>query len=187
MRKVLDFLDREVLKILSEREKTMSAIMGKVRKFGDGIDTDLIIPARYLVLPLEEMKHKAMEPIDPEFAARVKPGDVIVAGRNFGCGSSREQAPAVLTALGIQAIVAVSFARIFFRNAVNLGLPVIECEAVYSQVREGEEIEIQPDSGRIKIVATGAEYFGSRLPDFLLDIIQDGGLIPHLQANTTKG
>ena len=91
----------------------MSVISGKVWKFGDGLDTDIIIPARYLILPLEEMKHKAMEPLNPEFAAKVKEGDIIVAGKNFGCGSSREQAPAVLKSLGIRAIVAVTFARIF--------------------------------------------------------------------------
>jgi len=165
----------------------MTVITGRVWKFGHGIDTDIIIPARYLILPLEEMKHKAMEPLDPEFAAKVNPGDVIVAGRNFGCGSSREQAPAVLRDLGIKAIVAASFARIFFRNAVNLGLPVVECEAVYDQVREGDVVEIQPDSGRIRIPAKAEEYSGSRLPDFLLKIINDGGLIPHLILENRKG
>jgi 3-isopropylmalate/(R)-2-methylmalate dehydratase small subunit len=158
----------------------MSEIIGKVWKFGHGIDTDIIIPARHLILPLEEMKHKAMEPIDPDFAAKVKPGDVIVAGRNFGCGSSREQAPAVLKDLGIRAIVAVSFARLFFRNAVNLGLPVVECPSVYDHINQGETVEIQPSSGKIGIPAKGMEFSGSQLPDFLLEIINDGGLIPHL-------
>jgi 3-isopropylmalate/(R)-2-methylmalate dehydratase small subunit len=160
----------------------MSVINGKVWKFGDGIDTDIIIPARYLVLPLEEMKAKAMEPIDPDFPGKVNQGDVIVAGRNFGCGSSREQAPAVLRALGIRAIVAVSFARIFFRNAVNLGLPVIECQTVYEHVQEGDTVEIWPSSGKILIPKKAMEFSGSKLPDFLLEIIYDGGLIPHLTA-----
>ena len=161
----------------------MSVIIGKVWKFGDGIDTDIIIPARYLVLPLEEMKAKAMEPIDPDFSGKVNPGDVIIAGRNFGCGSSREQAPAVLRDLGIRAIVAFSFARIFFRNAINLGLPVVECQAIYENVHEGDIVEIQPSSGKIRIPMNGMEYSGSKLPDFLLAIINDGGLIPHLTAD----
>ena len=158
----------------------MSVIKGNVWKFGDGIDTDIIIPARYLILPLEEMKQKTMEPLNPEFPGKVKPGDVIVAGRNFGCGSSREQAPAVLRDLGIKAIVAVSFARIFFRNAINLGLPVVECQDVYDHIQEGDSIEIYLSSGKIVLPRQSLEFFGSKLPDFLLEIIQDGGLIPHL-------
>ncbi len=162
----------------------MSVVRGKVWKLGDGIDTDIIIPARYLTLPLEEMKHKAMEPLRPEFAACVRHGDVIVAGRNFGCGSSREQAPAVLRELGISAIVAISFARIFFRNAINLGIPVVECEDVHKHIREGDLIEILLSSGSIRIPEKGLEFSGSPLPDFLLRIINDGGLIPHLAAKT---
>ena len=158
----------------------MSVIRGNVRKFGNAIDTDIIIPARYLVLPLDEMRHKAMEPIRPRFAERLSPGDIIVAGRNFGCGSSREQAPAVLRELGITAIVAVSFARIFFRNAVNLGIPVIECEGIYSQVNEGDAIEVDPARGEVRIAADNRVFPGTKLPQFLLDIINDGGLIRHL-------
>ncbi len=165
----------------------MSVIIGKIWKFGHGIDTDIIIPARYLILPLEEMKEKAMEPIDPEFAGKVNPGGVIVGGRNFGCGSSREQAPAVLRDLGIKAIVAVSFARIFFRNAINLGIPVLECAAVYEQVQQGDTVEIHPTSGKIRIPAKVMEFSGSRLPDFLLEIIADRGLIPHLIAKEKGG
>ena len=165
----------------------MSLISGKVWKFGHGIDTDIIIPARYLILPLVEMKHKTMEPIDPEFAGKVYPGDVIIAGRNFGCGSSREQAPAVLRDLGIKAIVAVSFARIFFRNAINLGLPVVECPAVYQHINQGDTVEIQLSSGKILIPRKTMEFSGSKLPDFLLAIIKDGGLIPHLTADHEKG
>jgi len=125
----------------------MSTISGKVWKLGDAIDTDIIIPARYLILPLDEMKHKALEPLRPEFAGKVKKGDVIVAGKNFGCGSSREQAPAVLKQLRISAIVAGSFARIFFRNAINLGIPVVECSEVYDHVEEGDSLEINFSSG----------------------------------------
>ena len=160
----------------------MPFISGKVWKFGDGIDTDIIIPARYLILPLEEMKHKAMEPLNPEFADKVNEGDIIVAGKNFGCGSSREQAPAVLKSLGIRAIVAISFARIFYRNTINLGIPVVECRDIYDQVEEGAVIEIAPLTGKIRIPEKDMEFFGSTLPDFLLEIINNGGLIPYLSA-----
>ena len=161
----------------------MSHIKGNVWKFGDAIDTDIIIPARYLVLPLDEMKYKAMEPVAPEFAGKAKEGDIIVAGRNFGCGSSREQAPAVLRGLGIEAIVAISFARIFFRNAINLGMPVIECEEIYGHANEGDELELNPKTGMIRLPEKDLEFQGSKIPDFLLDIINDGGLIPHLTAS----
>lgn len=161
----------------------MKTIIGKAWKFGDGIDTDVIIPARYLVLPLEEMKEKAMEPLRSGFSTDFKRGGVIVAGKNFGCGSSREQAPAVLKALGVTAIVAESFARIFYRNAINLGIPVIECPGFSPQVREGDTVEIELSTGRVRLVEHGLEFPGSKLPDFLLEIIEDGGLVQHL----TKG
>ena len=164
----------------------MSVVRGNVWKLGHGIDTDIIIPARHLVLPLEEMKHKAMEPLRPRFADEVSPGDIIIAGRNFGCGSSREQAPAVLREIGIAAIVAVSFARIFFRNAINLGIPVIECEAIYDQVEEGDEAEIDLAAGTIRVTGRDQVFSGSKLPKFLLDIINDGGLIPHLAAERSR-
>jgi 3-isopropylmalate/(R)-2-methylmalate dehydratase small subunit len=157
----------------------MKTIQGKTWKFGDGIDTDIIIPARYLILPLDEMKDKAMEPLRPEFATDFEKGGIIVAGKNFGCGSSREQAPAVLKALGVAAIVAESFARIFYRNAINLGLPLIECEGFSEYVKEGDIVEIDLSAGKIRL-ADGTEFVGSKLPDFLLAIIENGGLIRHL-------
>ncbi len=163
----------------------MSIIRSRVWKLGDAIDTDIIIPARHLVLPLAEMKQKAMEPLRPTFAAEVRAGDVLVAGKNFGCGSSREQAPAVLKELGISAIVAISFARIFFRNAINLGIPAIECSEVYEHVQEGDSIEIDPASGLVRLPGRDLEFSGSRLPGFLLEIIRAKGLIPYL--TTTKG
>jgi 3-isopropylmalate/(R)-2-methylmalate dehydratase small subunit len=163
-------------------EVRMDTIRGKAWIFGDAIDTDIIIPARHLVLPMDEMKHKAMEPLRPTFPQEVTPGDVIIAGRNFGCGSSREQAPAVLKELGISAIVAVSFARIFFRNAINLGIPVVECAGVYEHVQEGDQVEIQLSSGMIRIPERDMEFMGSSLPDFLLAVVNDGGLIRHLAA-----
>ncbi|MFP4112932.1 MAG: 3-isopropylmalate dehydratase [Spirochaetota bacterium] len=161
----------------------MKSLRGTARVFGDNVDTDIIIPARHLVLPLEEMKAFAMEPVRPGFAAEVVPGDVIVAGRNFGCGSSREQAPAVLRALGIRAIVAESFARIFFRNAINLGIPVLECSGLHGAVTEGDEIEVDPAEGAVRVhYADGSALFeATRLPAFLLEVIRDGGLIAHLR------
>lgn len=164
----------------------MGAICGRVWKFGDAIDTDIIIPARYLVLPLDEMKNKVMEPLRPEFAGEISNGDVIVAGRNFGCGSSREQAPAVLKELNISAIVAISFARIFFRNAINLGIPVVECEEIYKHVKEGDSVVIHLSSGTIRIPERNLEFSGSKLPDFLLEVINSNGLIPHLIAKRRK-
>jgi 3-isopropylmalate dehydratase small subunit len=164
----------------NERSFRMEIIRGKAWKFPDGIDTDMIIPANRLVLPLEEMKHFAMAPFRPEFARNVSAGDIIVAGRNFGCGSSREQAVAVLKALGIRAVVAAGFARIFFRNAVNLGLPVVECAAVHPCVNEGELIEVDPADGAVHLPGAARTFQGSRLPDFLMRIVESGGLIPHL-------
>lgn len=157
----------------------MKTICGKVWKFGDNIDTDIIIPARHLVLPLDEQKEKAMEPLRPDFAERFEAGGIMVAGRNFGCGSSREQAPAVLKALGVAAIVAEGFARIFYRNAINLGLPLVECVGFPAEVEEGEEIEVDLGEGVVR--AGGRSFGGSRMPEFLLKIIEDGGLVPHLK------
>jgi len=164
----------------------MSIMRGTVRAFGDGIDTDIIIPARHLVLPLDDMKQWAMDPIRPGFAAEVHPGDIIVAGRNFGCGSSREQAPVVLREIGIAAIVAVSFARIFFRNAINVGLPVIECAAVHGSAQEGDEAEIDLAEGTVRITGNDRAFSSTRLPAFLMEILNDGGLIPHLAGRGTS-
>jgi 3-isopropylmalate/(R)-2-methylmalate dehydratase small subunit len=161
-------------------------IRGKVWKFPDSIDTDLIIPACHLVRTMEEMKTFAMAPIRPRFAEEVEEGDIIVAGNNFGCGSSREQAVAVLKTLGIGAIVAAGFACIFYRNAVNLGLPVIECHDIYPHVQEGDIMEIDPGEGRLYLPESSRTFTGSRLPDFLMKIITDGGLIPHLLNSTNR-
>ena len=158
----------------------MEIIRGKTWKFGHHIDTDIIIPARHLVLPLEEMKAFAMAPIRPAFAGQAGEGDIIVAGGNFGCGSSREQAPAVLKALGIKAIVAQRVARIFFRNAINLGLAVIECHEIYEHIQSGDRIAIDPATGEIHLPGRQMTFHGTRLPDFLLEILAAGGLIAHL-------
>ena len=160
----------------------MKKIFGRAWKFGDDIDTDVIMPARYLTLPLDEMKAYTMAPLRPQFADDIMPGDVIVAGKNFGCGSSREQAPLVLKALGITAIVAAGFARIFYRNAINLGLVLMESSDISAHVQEHDPIEMVPEAGRIYLPKNNMVFPGTRLPDFLMAIVEDGGLIAHLIA-----
>ena len=151
-------------------------IKGRVWKFGNDIDTDVIIPGKYLrTKDMQVFAAHAMEGIDPEFSKKAKPGDIIVAGDNFGCGSSREQAPLALKHAGIACIVAKSFARIFFRNAINVGLPLmeadIECEA-------GDEIEVDLLKGEVRVFGKGV-FKGNKLPDFLLEMLTDGGLVAH--------
>ncbi|MBU4077469.1 MAG: 3-isopropylmalate dehydratase small subunit [Euryarchaeota archaeon] len=154
---------------------TISKISGRVWKFKDNIDTDVIIPGKYLrTTDMSVFASHVMEGIDPEFPKKVKKGDIIVAGKNFGCGSSREQAPLALKHAGVACIVAQSFARIFFRNAINVGLPIIEAAV---ECHEGDIIEIDLEKG---IVKTGyRSYTGTKLPDFLREILADGGLVEH--------
>jgi len=151
--------------------------MGRVWKFGDDIDTDVIIQGKYLVIndPVELAKH-VFDNIRPEFAKNVKPGDFIVAGENFGCGSSREHAPLALKATGIEAVIAKSFARIFFRNATNLALKVIECKDV-DKIDEGDEIKVDYKKGKVYNLTKGEEYTMTPLPDFLERILEKGGLV----------
>jgi len=156
-------------------------VEGKVWKFGDNIDTDIIIPARYLNTsdPQELAKH-CMEGIRPDFAQLVREGDIIVAGRNFGCGSSREHAPIAIKAAGIKAVVAKSFARIFYRNAFNIGLPIVEAEKVVDASKEGDVLKIDLDRGEIVNLTQNQTFKIQPLPDFMKELIADGGLIPHL-------
>ncbi|MBI5098249.1 MAG: 3-isopropylmalate dehydratase small subunit [Nitrospirae bacterium] len=153
-------------------------LKGKTWKFGDNIDTDAIIPARYLNTsdPKELAKH-VMEDADRNFASKVKAGDLIVAGANFGCGSSREHAPIAIKAAGIQAVAAKSFARIFYRNAFNIGLPIFESEEASVKIREGDEIEIDADRGKIRNITKGEEYTAKPIPSFMQELISTGGLI----------
>jgi len=154
-------------------------IKGKVWKFGDHINTDLIIPGHYLDdYSIENLAKHVMEDADPTFAKNVRKGDLIVAGRNFGCGSSREQAPSALKAAGVAAVVAASFARIFYRNAINVGLPVIVCPEAAAAVVQGEEIEIDLERGTIW-ASSGKELRFKPLPAFLRDILDAGGLVPY--------
>lgn len=153
-------------------------IKGKVWKFGDNIDTDAIIPARYLNTsdPKELAKH-VMEDADSSFPSKVRPGDIIIAGRNFGCGSSREHAPIAIKAAGVQAVVAKSFARIFFRNAFNIGLPIFEVPELVDETNEGDEIEIDMDSGEIVNLNKNKKYTTKPIPPFMQELIKAGGLV----------
>jgi methanogen homoaconitase small subunit len=155
--------------------KNIDRISGRVWRFGDNIDTDVIIPGKYLrTTDMSVFASHVMEGIDPQFSKKVQKGDIIVAGRNFGCGSSREQAPLALKHAGIVCIVAESFARIFFRNAINVGLPIIEAKV---DCEEGDIIEIDLGEGLVK--NKDRSYQGTRLPDFLREILVDGGLVEH--------
>lgn len=153
--------------------------MGTLYRFDSDVDTDQIIASQYLLYPtIDEMKDHAFESLDPDFATKVKPGDYVVANENFGCGSSREQAPSVLKALGVRAIIAKSFARIFYRNAINIGLPVIVCKELYDQVSTGDQMELDLESG---VVTTGGkEYTCTKLPPYMQQILDQGGLIASL-------
>jgi len=153
-------------------------ISGRVWRFGNDIDTDVIIPARYLNTsdPQGLAKH-VMEGIDRDFPGKVKTGDIIVAGKNFGCGSSREHAPIAIKAIGIHAVVARSFARIFYRNAFNIGLPIFESPEASENIKESEEIEIDADNGIIKNLTTHKEYKVNPIPPFMQELIAAGGLV----------
>ncbi|MDR0912627.1 MAG: 3-isopropylmalate dehydratase small subunit [Methanobrevibacter sp.] len=154
---------------------------GKVWKFGDDIDTDIIIPGRYLVhTDVEKLAPHCMEGLDPDFYKKVSKGDFIVGGKNFGCGSSREHAPIALKGAGIAAVIAESFARIFYRNSTNVGVPLLIAPGISSKLKQGEEIEIDMDKGVI-IGEDGKEYKFEKLPPFMLEILEKGGLINYLK------
>jgi 3-isopropylmalate dehydratase small subunit len=157
-------------------------LKGKVHKFGDDINTDEIIPARYLNTsdPAELALH-AMEDADPEFVRKMQPGDFIVAGKNFGCGSSREHAPIALKAAGLSGVIAGSFARIFYRNAFNMGLPIFESPEAAAELRGGGEIAVELGTGVITDLATGKRYFSQPIPPFMQELLADGGLMAHLK------
>lgn len=159
---------------------------GKVWKYGDDVNTDVIFPGKYTysVLDPEEMAKYALEDLDPEFAHKVKPGDIVVAGKNFGCGSSREQAATCLKHAGVQAVIAKSFARIFFRNAINQGLPVVQCSEAVDNIQGGEEISIDFATGVIES-QTGVFDFAP-LPESVLQILDAGGLIPYIKKKMER-
>lgn len=154
---------------------------GRAFKYGDNVDTDVIIPARYLNSsdPAELATH-CMEDIDKDFVKNVKKGDIIVADKNFGCGSSREHAPIAIKAAGVSCVIAETFARIFYRNAINIGLPIIECPEASKGIQAGDEIEVDFDSGMIYDHTKGTEYKGQAFPEFMQKIIQAGGLVNYI-------
>lgn len=155
---------------------------GKVHKYGDNVDTDVIIPARYLNTPdMQELAQHCMEDIDVDFAKNVQKGDIMVAESNFGCGSSREHAPAAIKASGISCVIAKTFARIFYRNAINIGLPIIECEEAAEKIDNGDEVEIDFDSGVITNKTKNETYQGQSFPEFLINIINSNGLLNSLK------
>jgi 3-isopropylmalate/(R)-2-methylmalate dehydratase small subunit len=155
-------------------------ISGNVWKYGDNVDTDAIIPARYLnVSTPEELAAHCMEDIDTGFAGSVQPGDVIVGGENFGCGSSREHAPLALKGAGVSVVVAKSFARIFYRNAINIGLPILECADAVEGAETGDRLTVDLRAGTIANARTGKAYRTSPLPEFVMQIVAAGGLVPY--------
>ncbi len=159
----------------------MENAKGRVFKYGDNVDTDVIIPARYLnSSDPKELATHCMEDIDREFVSKVNTGDIMVAGKNFGCGSSREHAPISIKAAGVSCVIAETFARIFYRNSINIGLPIIECAEASKDIAEGDEVEIDFTSGIIKDITKGTSYQGQSFPEFMQKIIDAGGLINHI-------
>ena len=155
---------------------------GRVFKYGDNVDTDVIIPARYLnIADPKELATHAMEDIDAEFVKKMQPGDIVVATRNFGCGSSREHAPLVLKENGVSCVIAASFARIFYRNAINIGLPILECESAANGIEDGDTVSVNFDTGVITNETKGETYQAAAFPPFIQSIIRAGGLLKSLK------
>ena len=156
---------------------------GKVFKYGDNVDTDVIIPARYLNAPSpEELAKHCMEDIDAGFTSKVQPGDIIVGGANFGCGSSREHAPIAIRACGVRCVIAASFARIFYRNSINIGLPIVECPQAAEEIQAGDQVSVDFSTGVITDETTGKTYQAAPFPEFIDGIIKSGGLLNSLKA-----
>ena len=159
-------------------------LKGKVFKFGDDIDTDIIVPATYLsTFDEKQLAKHCMEYTNPEFYDEVKPGDIVVAGKNFGCGSSREHAPIAIKGCGVSIVIAKSFARIFYRNALNIGLYILECPDAVDGINQGDEVSVDVDTGVITNVTSGATYKAQPFPKFIQNIIECGGLINAIKAN----
>jgi len=160
-------------------------VSGRAFVFGDDIDTDVLAPGRYMKGPIEELAQHCLEAVDPDFAKTVRAGDVVVAGRNFGMGSSREQAAQALKVLGVAAVVAKSFGGIFYRNALNLGLPVLVC-AQTDSIKAGDRLRIDLAGGTVTNESSGQTLPSEKLPQFLLDMLADGGLVPHLEKKFAR-
>ena len=165
----------------------MKAAKGHVFKYGDNVDTDVIIPARYLnSFDAQELASHAMVDIDPDFVKNVKKGDLIVANKNFGCGSSREHAPIAIKAAGVSCVIAETFARIFYRNAINIGLPIIECPEASKGIEDGDDVEVNFDSGMIYNRTKGTEFKGQAFPEFMQKLIAAGGLVNYTNHKKNK-
>ncbi|HEX9376927.1 MAG TPA: 3-isopropylmalate dehydratase small subunit [Actinomycetota bacterium] len=166
----------------------MTSFEGRAFVYGENVDTDVIIPARHLTsIEADELARHCMEDLDPSFASTVRPGDLVVAGRNFGSGSSREHAPIAIKGAGIACIVAESFARIFFRNAVNVGLPIVECPGVTDGAEPGDVFRVDLDSGSVENATRGLTFEGTPLPPFMRDILDAGGLMPWVARSLKAG
>ncbi len=161
----------------------MEKFTGKVWVLGDDIDTDIIIPTEYLALKtIDDMKQYGFSPLRPELAGQIQKGDIIVAGKNFGCGSSREHAPLCLKTAGVSCVIAETFARIFYRNAINIGLPIIECPQAAQEIEAGDEVEVDFDSGMIYDRTKGTQYQGQAFPEFMQKLIAAGGLVSYTNS-----
>jgi len=161
-------------------------LRGRVHKYGANVDTDAIIPARYLnVSAPEELARHCMEDIDAGFVKKVKPGDIIVAATNFGCGSSREHAPLAIKAAGVSCVIADTFARIFFRNGINIGMPLLECAEAVAGISDGDTLEVDLSGGHIRNLTTGDEFRARPYPDFMSELITAGGLIEYTRRRVT--
>jgi 3-isopropylmalate/(R)-2-methylmalate dehydratase small subunit len=161
----------------------MTGLKGRVHRYGDNVDTDVIIPARYLsTSAVEELAAHCLEDLDPEFVKRVRPGDIIVGGENFGCGSSREHAPLAIKGAGVGCVIAVSFARIFYRNAINIGLPALICPEAAREAREGDEMEVDLARGAVENITRGRRYEAAPFPEMLQKIIAAGGLVAYTRG-----
>lgn len=160
----------------------MNKLQGKVWRFGNDVDTDLIIPARYLnTSDPKELAQHCMEDADPTFAGKVSQGDIIAASKNFGCGSSREHAPIAIKAAGVSCVIAASFARIFYRNAINIGLPILESAEASQRIAEGDQVEVDLDTGKINNLTRNETYQATAFPPFMQELINTGGLIEYVK------
>ena len=157
-------------------------VQGRVHKYGDDVNTDVIIPARYLnIHDMDELSTHCMEDIDPDFVEKARPGDIIVAEDNFGCGSSREHAPVVIKQRGISCVIANTFARIFYRNAINIGLPILECPEAGKAIKDGDEVSVDFATGVISDLTTGETFQAAPFPEFIQEIIDKGGLLASIK------
>jgi 3-isopropylmalate/(R)-2-methylmalate dehydratase small subunit len=164
-----------------------NALRGHAHKYGKNVDTDVIIPGKYCnIVDQAELGKHALEGLDPEYTARMKPGDIIVAGTNFGCGSSREVAPIAIKGSGTSAVIAKSFARIFYRNALNIGLPIFESVEAVDGIEMGDEIELEPATGIVRNITKGTSYQAAEFPPFMRSLIDAGGLVPYVEGRLAE-